>query len=84
MTRKTDCPQEIYLEIQKVDCEAKRRRKMDFVSKEEAFPSFGGVLQEIKLPIAPEYPLVLRREKDRPQTVPDSLAELPVRCAAKC
>lgn len=34
---------------------------------EEAFENFSGVPQELKLPSAPEKPIVLRKEHDRPQ-----------------
>jgi aspartate-semialdehyde dehydrogenase len=41
----------------------------------EAFESFRGLPQELKLPTAPERPLIVRREKDRPQTRLDRDAE---------
>ena len=45
----------------------------------EAFSSFTGVPQKLKLPTAPVKPIILRTEDNRPQPILDSLAGSPVR-----
>ncbi len=45
----------------------------------EVFEGFRGLPQELKLPSAPEKPLMVRKEEDRPQPEHDSLSGFPER-----
>ena len=54
-------------------------RERDIVEIEAALSSFRGVPQEWGLPSAPERPLIIRREEDRPQPILDAFAGSPAR-----
>ena len=51
----------------------------DVAEIEAALSSFRGVPQEWGLPSAPERPLIIRREEDRPQPILDAFAGSPAR-----
>ena len=52
---------------------------VDVRTVENALSLFRGIPQEMKLPTAPEFPLVVRHEEDRPQPVLDVYAGSPER-----
>jgi aspartate-semialdehyde dehydrogenase len=45
----------------------------------KTFSSFSGIPQKLKLPTAPERPIILRSEENRPQPVLDAMAGTPAR-----
>ena len=47
---------------------------IDLEEAKEAFKGFRGMAQELKLPTAPDNPVILREEEDRPQTRLDRMA----------
>lgn len=48
--------------------------KINLNEAKEAFRKFKGKPQELKLPTAPEYPIIVKEEKDRPQPRMDRLS----------
>ena len=48
--------------------------EIELIEVKEVFKNYHGLPQELKLPTAPEDPIILREEKDRPQTRLDRMA----------
>jgi aspartate-semialdehyde dehydrogenase len=55
------------------------KKKVELTDLEKAWSLFSGIPQKLKLPTAPRFPLLLRKEPNRPQPILDSYSGKPLR-----
>ena len=55
------------------------KEKVDLEVLEKAWVSFSGIPQKLMLPTAPDFPIILRKEPNRPQPILDNYAGRPLR-----
>jgi len=57
------------------------KEKVELKDLENSWSTFSGIPQKLKLPTSPDFPILLRKEPDRPQPILDGFAGKPSRAS---